>query len=249
MIASLPMYDFPYIRPATDAFLRTLAEELGIDTKLQRRDDFRSVWTEPDLLFSQTCGYPLTHELRGRVRYVATPHYEADGCEGATYRSLVFARAPVSLGELSGKIAAVNTPDSMSGMLALKAVVAPLAKSAKFFERTEWTGSHLASLKALQVGTADVCAIDCVTVAHVRHSMPELLHGLFEVARGPIVPGLPYICAGNTDVARAALQRLFDREDTNMAREAMLLAGFSVLPDGAYDVITDLEARVGWIEL
>jgi ABC-type phosphate/phosphonate transport system substrate-binding protein len=249
MIASLPMYDFPHIKAETDAFWRALAEEFGADFALTRRDEYQSVWTQPALTFSQTCGYPLTHELLGRVSYVATPHYTADGCDGANYCSLVFARAPAPVVELAGKVAAVNAPDSMSGMLALKAVVAPATKSARFFAATKWTGSHVASLKALHHGSADVCAIDCVTVAHVRRSMPELLHGLFEVARGPSIPGLPYICAGDADVARATLQRLFDRENTSAARQALLLAGFSVLPDGAYNVITDLEARVGWIDL
>jgi ABC-type phosphate/phosphonate transport system substrate-binding protein len=173
----------------------------------------------------------------------------ADGCNGPNYCSLIFAREAVSVEALAGKIAAVNAQDSMSGMLALKAVVAPLAKSARFFASTKWTGSHVASLRALQQGLADVCAIDCVTVAHVRRAMPELLSGLFEIARGPSIPGLPYICAGDAGGVRAALQHLFDREDTSAARQALLLAGFSVLPDGAYDVITDLEARVGWVEL
>jgi ABC-type phosphate/phosphonate transport system substrate-binding protein len=249
MIASLPMYDFPYIREETDAFWRALAGELGVGIDLERLGDLRSVWTDVGLTFSQTCGYPLTHELRGRVNYSATPHYAAEGCDGPNYCSLVFAREPISVDALNGKVAAVNTPDSMSGMLALKAVVAPVAKSAMFFAHTLWTGSHLASLQALQDGKADVCAIDCVTVGHVRRSMPEFLTGLCEIARGPSVPGLPYICAGDASRARDALGRVFDRLDTKVAREAMLLNGFSVLPSGAYEVITELEARVGWINL
>jgi ABC-type phosphate/phosphonate transport system substrate-binding protein len=249
MIASLPMYDFPYIRQETDAFWQNLAAELGVKTELDRSGDFRSIWTDRGLAFSQTCGYPLTHELRGRVSYVATPHYTADGCDGATYCSLIFARAPVSPGALKGKIPAVNTPDSMSGMLALKAVIAPFAKSANFFAPTQWTGSHLASLKAVQSGAADVCAIDCVTVAHVRRSLPELLQGLHEIARGPAVPALPFICAGDAHLPRQALTRIFDRTETRASTEAMLLKGVSVLPAGAYDVITELEARVGWVEL
>jgi ABC-type phosphate/phosphonate transport system substrate-binding protein len=249
MIASLPMYDFPHIRGETDTFWQALAAELKTSTKLERREDFRSIWTHPDLAFSQTCGFPLTHELRERVHYVATPHYTADGCDGPHYRSLVFARDQISVMELAGKIAAVNTADSMSGMLALKAVIATVAKSAEFFTSTCWTGSHLASLKAVQDGMADVCAIDCVTVAHVRRSTPELLAGLHEIARGPSVPGLPYISAGSVERVRTALQAVFDRQDTRPARDALLLSGFSVLPDRAYDVIYNLEAGVGWVKL
>jgi ABC-type phosphate/phosphonate transport system substrate-binding protein len=243
------MYDFPYIRAQTDAFWRGLAGELGTDFELTRLNDYQSVWTNSALAFSQTCGFPLTHSLKERVTYVATAHYAADGCDGPNYRSVVFAREPTSVAALAGRIAAVNAPDSMSGMLALKAVVGPAANSAKFFSATLWTGSHVASLHAVQQGTADVCAIDCVTVAHVRRTMPELLLGLTEIARGPSVPGLPYICAGRPEPARGALQLMFDNPQSRPTCEALLLKGFSILPDDAYDVITDLEARVGWVEL
>ena len=81
MTASLPMYDWPELQPANDALWRGMARYLGIDVRLDRRADHRSVWHDPGLLFSQTCGYPLTHEFRGRLDLIATPHYSADGCE------------------------------------------------------------------------------------------------------------------------------------------------------------------------
>jgi hypothetical protein len=69
-IASLPMYDLPEIRTATDQWWKRLADALrqegidGVPDALWRGDDYRMPWTHPDLLLSQTCGYPLTHELR-----------------------------------------------------------------------------------------------------------------------------------------------------------------------------------------
>ncbi len=245
MFAALPMYDFPYIRGATDGFWREVGVALGVEGELDRGSDFRAQWLSADLLFGQACGYPLTHELLGKVQYVATPHYDADGCEGANYRSLVFARAPIGLEELQGKVAAVNAPDSMSGMLALKAVVAPYVGDRRFFTSTVWTGSHVGSLQALVDGVADVCAIDCVTVAHLRRSAPQLLQALHEIARSPLVPGLPFVSNGDVEKVRGALHHVFNSPYTEEIRGALLLAGYSVLPTEAYDVIPALEAKTG----
>ena len=83
------------------------------------------------------------------------------------------------------RVAAVNTPDSMSGMLALKLVFAPLAEQGRFFSRAVETGGHLASLAAVQSGDADVCAIDCVCVAMAKRYRPSALEGLVEIGRSP----------------------------------------------------------------
>jgi ABC-type phosphate/phosphonate transport system substrate-binding protein len=249
MFAALPMYDFTYIRGATDGFWRAMGVKLGVEGGLDRSGDFRAQWQSPDLIFGQACGYPLTHELRGKVKYVATPHYEADGCEGALYRSLVFAREPVSVAALRGKVAAVNSPDSMSGMLALKAVIARYCEGQRFFASTVWTGSHIASLQALQDGIADVCAIDCVTVAHVKRSTPQLLQGLHEIARSPLVPGLPFISNGDAEPVRRALQHVFNDPSADEMRRSLLFKGYSVLPTDAYEVIPALERQVGSIAI
>lgn len=242
MIAALQMYDWPEVREATDQWWRIVARHLGTDVALSRPADFTSPWLRDDLLFAQTCGYPFTHALRGRVNYVATPHYAADGCSGAAYRSIVMAREAKPLAGFRDAVAAVNTPDSMSGMLALKLVFAPLAEAGRFFSRTVETGGHLASLAAVQAGEADVCAIDCVCIAMAKRHRPSALQGLVEIARSPSVPGLPWITrAGDPRAIRRALQAAFADPELQSARTALLLDGFSELPVSAYDRITDLE--------
>ena len=52
-------------------------------------DDLRAHWRDPDLLLSQTCGYPFASDLAGQVQLVATPCYDAPGCHGPTYTSFV----------------------------------------------------------------------------------------------------------------------------------------------------------------
>jgi len=237
--ASLPMYDWPEIRQATDHFWRALAKSSGLTGELVRQSPHDALWRDPALMFSQTCGYPFTHEFKGQLHYVATPHYACPGCEGPYYSSFIFTRG----GDRSvAPIPAINSMDSMSGMLALKLFCAEqsLATAQPLI-----TGSHGASLAAVQSGAADICAVDAVVVALAHQHRPELLRGLVEMGQSPMVPGLPFVTrAGDVAQMQEALATVFADEALISARKAMLMSGFSILPATAYDEILKLEATL-----
>ena len=180
--ASLPMYDYPTVRVATDRWWAALAEALGArgvasPPMLDRRADYAELWTTQGLVLSQTCGYPYVTRLRGRVQLVATPVYRAPGCEGARYRSVLVVRIDdpaSSVAELRGHRVAFNAANSQSGYNALRHAVAPLASEGRFFLDQVVTGSHCASTAAVACGAADLCAIDCVTWAMLGKYQPEL---------------------------------------------------------------------------
>ncbi len=253
MIATLPMYDWPEVRAATDAWWHGLSKHLGVTLQLERNADYTSAWRHPGLFFSQTCGYPFTHEFKGLLDYVSTPHYAAPGCDGATYCSLIFTRRALPPEAFRNTNAAVNSRDSMSGMLALKLVFAPLAAGGKFFAGAIETGGHINSLLAVRDGKADVCAIDSVCVAMARRYRPDYLEGLIEVARSPAVPGLPYVTrSGDVGAIRAGLRAAFSDPQLQEARDHLFLSGNSVLQPQAYECITYLEAamqRAGGLDL
>ena len=241
IVASLPMYDWPEIREATDAFWSGLSRHMGWQGELNRTE-YAELWKSNNLSFSQTCGYPFTHEFKSLLNYVATPHYSADGCEDANYCSMIFAREAKPLADFFGSTLAMNTPDSMSGMLAAKLAFAPYARSGEFFRRTKTTGSHRNSLAAVRTKFADVCAIDSVCVGLAKKHRPEILEGLVEIARSPSVPALPFVTrAADVELLRTALQKAFADENLKPAREALLMTGFSILHPNAYDQIVDLE--------
>jgi ABC-type phosphate/phosphonate transport system substrate-binding protein len=152
MIASLPMYDWPEVREATDAWWAGLARHFGVAAGLDRGPDHTTPWHRSDLLFSQTCGYPFTHALGGKLRLVATPHYGADGCNGPHYCSMIHAREAGPPAAFRGSRAAINHADSMSGMVALKRVFAPLAKIGRFFASAFASGGHIRSMAAVRDG-------------------------------------------------------------------------------------------------
>lgn len=253
MLATLPMYDFPEVREATDAFWDAIAKAYGVTGKLTRDADCTTTWHNPKLLFSQTCGYPYTHEFKGVLNYVATPHYAAEGCDGANYRSIIFAREHKPLSAFQGAIAAFNNRDSMSGMLALKLVFAPLAKQGRFFGTNLETGGHIHSLQFVQSAKADICAIDCVTVSYLERYRPSALEGLVEIASSPLVPALPFVTrGGDAEALRIALLAVCNDADHADLQNALLLKTVTALPAGAYDVIAAKEQgmqRTGGLHL
>jgi ABC-type phosphate/phosphonate transport system substrate-binding protein len=247
MTVSLPMYDWPEVGKATDAWAQGVLRHLGLAARaLDRNPDYFAGWRRDDLVFSQTCGYPFTHEFRGRLGYVATPHYAALGCDGPNYSSFIFARDHRPLADFRGSRAAMNNPDSMSGMLALKLVFAPHAEDGRFFAQAIETGGHVGSMIAVRDGAADVCAIDSVCVALARRYRPDYLEGLVEIARSPMVPGLPFVTKAGRSAAelRLALASAFADPDLAPAREALFLESHSVLAEGAYDLILKLEQQM-----
>ena len=203
MIATLPMYDWPQARQATDAWWAGMARHLraqGFDApdRLTRSRNPATQWRRPDLLMSQTCGYPLVHAFKGKLEALATPVYAAEGCAGPHYSSVIVVAVDAGISrleDLKGAAAAYNAADSLSGHLALRCVVAPLSTNGRFFARLVRSGSHLGSMRLVHKGAADVAAIDCVTYALACRYRPALAAGLRVIARGPAAPALPYVTA------------------------------------------------------
>lgn len=255
MLASLPMYDLPEVARATSAWWRGLvrafrAEGIAdVPDRLTLATSLYDHWPRADLLFSQTCGYPLTHGIAGRVRLVTTPAYAAPGCSGATYRSLLIVAGDstaMGLADLHGARLAYNGRDSQSGCNVLRAMVAPLAETGAFFGSVRETGSHRASIAAVGAGLADLCAVDCVTHALLQMHAPTALAGTRVLMRSPAAPGLPYVTAGAAsddlvDALRAGIDRALADVTLAAARDDLLIAGAEVLPLSAYDAIPVME--------
>jgi len=256
-VANLPMYDLPGLRQATDDWWAGLARALrvaGIDRvprHLDRQRTMDEVWRDPDLLISQTCGYPLTHGLAGQVRLVATPAYDVEGCEGASYRSAFVVRnedSSLKLADLRDRRVAINSSNSQSGYNCLRRALAQLAVGGPFFAEVVESGGHGASLTAVRENRADLAAVDGVTFALTARTESSAVAGLRVLDWSAAAPGLPYVTradAGDDEVAalRAGLLAAVADPDLAEARAALTLAGFEILPLEAYDVINRMEAE------
>jgi ABC-type phosphate/phosphonate transport system substrate-binding protein len=163
---------------------------------LDRDRSLEQIWDDPDLLLAQTCGFPLATRWRGRLRTVATPVYDAPGCDGPSYRSVLLVRRDSraqKLADLRGSIVAINEPFSKSGCNLLAAAVMPLAGKGSFSESAVLTGSHLGSFRAVSDGRASIAAIDVVTHAHLCNSHSALTEQLRSIGWTAPAPGLPFV--------------------------------------------------------
>lgn len=252
-IAALPMYN---VTPALAAqwhawlgdVLHYAAQTTGACRIVEPDEALHAFWRRPDLLISQTCGYPLTHGLlNDGAQPIATPHFIAPGCEGACYSSVLVTRtdAPFeTLADCRGARAACNQEDSNSGMNVFRHAVAPLARNGAFFSEVVWTGSHLGSLRAVAENRADVAAIDCVTFAFVCDELPELAHRLRSLGMTASAPGLPLIASARVSAVQIeALRDALDKTLVTQPERAkrLRLQGFSRLSAADYQRIDRLE--------
>ena len=264
--ASMPMYDMPEVRAALDALWDGLARNLrreGVadvpDTLLHDRP-LAALWADPDLLFSQCCGYDIVNRCAGTLRPIATPHYDAPECDGGDYASVIVVAEDVAATDISdmrGAVCAVNGFESHSGMNALRALVAPLSENGRFFSTVKVSGTHAGSLEMIGRGEADVTAIDCVSYALIKRYRPGVLAGTRKLGESYRGPAIPYVTRSSEDedtVARMRTALMHTFADPNLAavRDALLLKDVEALPESAYGRIAEFQtfaARHGYAEL
>lgn len=235
--ASLPMYDFPEIRGATDDWWTGIAKHMrraGVkDVPAQLRHDvaIRSLWQNDELLFSQCCGFDVVYGFKNSLSVLMTSDWAAEGCHNGYYTSwiVVHEDSPHQhIADLFNGVAVINSSTSHSGMNSLLSLVAPYSKDGLFFKRIHESGAHAASLLAVQQKTADVAAIDCVTYALLKTYRPAAVAGIRIIGQSDIAPALPYVTRSSTpeDTQRRmqdALRAAFSAPALDNARATLLL--------------------------
>jgi ABC-type phosphate/phosphonate transport system substrate-binding protein len=206
MIASLGMYDFGPAMAANDrlwALVRRGLRGRGLAAPeaLSRGDAaFWTAWTSPDLVLSQTCGYPFRARLHDRVTYVGTPDYGVDGCPPGFYRSVFVARRDDPRGavaDFDGARFAYNEDLSQSGWAAPQSHAADLGIRLAPAART---GGHRLSALAVAEGRADLAALDAVTFS-LMQGVDPVADQVKVVGLTAPTPGLPLITAASSDPA------------------------------------------------
>ena len=222
MLASLPMFDFDELQSAHDALWSAIADELrllGIDAPLmltRPEVPLSRHWRHPDLLFSQTCGFPYAAYYRPHLSLIGTFHYALPVDDGpGYYRSLLVARsadrriagdpAATDLRAFSGATVAINNTDSLSGCVSLGVTL--LDCGVDQVGDVIVTGAHADSLREMQVGRVDLAIIDALTFSLLSDIRPSAVEGVTVIGRGPQIPCTPLV-TGQADLVepiRAAL--------------------------------------------
>lgn len=245
MIASLGMYDFGPAMAANDRLWagirdRLRARGIAAPEALSRGEGaYWPAWEAPDLVLSQTCGYPFRARLHDRVAYVGTPDYGVEGCPPGYYRSVLVARADdprCTLAEFDGARFAFNEALSQSGWAAPQTHVAGLGLTLRPVLKS---GGHRLSARAVAEGQADLAALDAVTWRMLQGDEPAVAR-LKPVGLTDPTPGLPLIAAAGTDTEATfaavaeAIAALSDED-----RLTLGLRGLVRIPVAAYLEVPD----------
>ena len=129
-------------------------------------EDQSGMFSQPDLLFGQTCGYPYVMTWQPSHELVAVPSFNVPGCEEFRYSSWFICNKDSSfqsLSDLKASVAVINNRDSNSGMNVLRREISKIAGGKSFFSEVLESGSHLTSIDYVVNGKADIASIDAVT--------------------------------------------------------------------------------------
>lgn len=232
--ASLAMYPFVAARPAYERLWGEVAGGSELPGRLSWPDDPAASWIDASVVVKQTCGWPLVTRLDGAVRVVGAFVPTVPGAEAHRYRSVIVStRRSIDPASVT---AAYNATDSLSGWVSLLAWSGRRGRSWRAAGIA--TGSHVASLEALQSGRADVASIDAITMAHVERERPGLVAGLHVVGHGPLVPSLPVVAPvelddGTVDHVRSRLAEVIAADAA--VRNALFVGGFVPLEIDDYE--------------
>lgn len=250
-LLAFPMYavnrrDTDALWLAVQKLLVARGVPVGSLTPVLPQEALAAHWQNPQLILSQTCGYPLVTQLLD-VQVVGCFHYTAPGCENIYYRSMLVVREEdkqQTFADFRGRPVVCNSTDSQSGYNVLMKMVTPLAVNGRFFSRVVLSGSHRQSLHDVKRGEGDIAAIDCVTWALLQRHEPALLDGLAIIDHSPLAPGLPLITAGETSAdmlaaLREALHTLVTAAQYREICAALLIGGFSEVSRKPYSPLLD----------
>lgn len=193
-----------------------------------------SVWEDPSLVFSQTCGMPYRTRLHGSVQIICTPDYGLADCPAGYYRSAIIVRADdprTTLSDFAQARMTYNMSHSQSGFAAFYTHTRPLGFW--FTDRFE-SGGHLNSAKLVAQGDADIASIDAQTWRLIQRYEP-FAENLRVLENTRPTPALPYITGPQNDplVIYDALSEALSKIDA-VDREALDLRGLVKIDSAEY---------------
>ncbi|MBI1777091.1 MAG: PhnD/SsuA/transferrin family substrate-binding protein [Proteobacteria bacterium] len=256
------MYNLPEMRSANAAFWAALCRvltEYGIATPealtFERPPVPERIGAE--VLFSQTCGYPLETIFRGQAARLGTPCYDAPGCIGPTHCGVFVIPMRSSadkLSDLRGGTFLLNSRHSNSGMNLPRRALADIAGGRPFFGRIVETGSQPGNLDRIAREEADATCVDCVTYAFWCRYRSEAASRTRILAQTPPSPAIPFVTSAATSpetvaVLRQALRRLVSEEQFAAERAGLLVTDIVDVPEERYRALLDYEkaaAQLGY---
>ena len=253
--ASLPMYNLPEMAPRNAAFWKALSEEISAEgfanppVELSFAHPSVPEAIGKEVLFSQTCGYPLQTIYRGQFALLGAPTYDFPGCGVATHRAFIIVRKDSSyktIENLRGSKFALNNWHSNSGMNLPRVMLARRGIIAPFFGSVIETGSHTESIGQVAAGALDAASIDCVTYGFFSDYRPEKISDLRVLGETPESPAIPFVTSAATPpaqvvVLRSALLRMANDPSRRPVLTGLCIKAITAIDLSVYDRVMAYE--------
>lgn len=201
----MSMYDWPETRKALENFWELIRAELEksnlpAPSVLQKADNQMPIWTSPDLVIGQTCGWPYANQLRGHVMPFATFDFGLENCPPGTYQSVFIGKSKADERFLENAESlsacpriAINGNDSQSGFHVFGEITNLPASASIPQEQRVLTGAHRNSVRAVAEGVADIAAIDAVAFELAKAYEQDAISSVEVIGYSAPKPGLPLI--------------------------------------------------------
>jgi ABC-type phosphate/phosphonate transport system substrate-binding protein len=253
-LVAFPMFDLAELSEHTDALWRAWAKNLelvNVSVPIDRNRPEAPLmlhWRNPNVLISQTCGYPFAVGLQSNAGCIGTFAYDiCDPGQAGMYRSLIVThedQADRSLDSFDGAALSINNADSLSGCVSFGVALHRAGVRNRQYNVFE-SGAHVNSLARLRNRESDLACIDFLTWSLLADVRPEAIEGLAVIGRGPQIPCPPLITAlpvvavvpGLIATLRSTLQRAIDdlRENNSETLRALRIDGFVPFDQGVYE--------------
>lgn len=244
------MYDWPETRQALDNLWCNIAKSLnamGLETPpaLSRDLSTMKIWTDPDLVIGQTCGWPYVSKLRGKTIPFARFHYDLEDCSPGHYQSYYIAQNSSASGLLASKEAllgadkiAMNGDDSQSGFHVFREITGEFSPGAIPEEKRLVTGAHRDSIKAVANNEAELAAIDAVAFKLAERYDPSTVEHVEVIGKSKPKPGLPLITSpANAEMAPQLFKAVQNgvQSLSTSDRDTLMILGTIPATDSDYD--------------
>lgn len=248
-IANARMYSAtPAVKQAWKDILGWALREAEFDWPLVDHDapaPLSALWSRPDLGLAMMCGLPYS-QRRPRPRLIAAPVPSPARYQGrAVYFTdiVVHADSPHrTLEETFGGVAGYTLEDSMSGCVAFRRHLAAFRNGKTSLYRKAVGGFVNARqvIEALAAGKIDVGPLDSYYHDLLRKNDAAFAAKVRVVATTAPAPIPPLVATApvaedELQVLREALRACGEADALAQQRELLLLDGFSVPPEAAYD--------------
>ena len=196
------------------------------------------------------CGYPYV-QYRDQIDLLAVPVWQGQ----PLYRSYVIveaSRSAADFADLAGDVHAFSDPDSNSGFLVTRDLLADRAvRPETFFRQFFYTYGHRNVVRAVATGLAQSGSVDGYVWEVLREVEPELTARTRVLRRSELL-GFPPIAAGKAragspsrpELARAFLDMANDTEGRRVL-SALRLDGFTAGAPALFDAIAAKVAHIG----